>query len=169
MPKRLISPAVDALYAPRGALDSERPPEPRVPGVVEIRIPLRTQSQAHGVSSHWRVQSGRRKREHGVTWAFLGQHRPPALPCVVTLVRLAPCELDSDNLSTSFKAIRDEVAKWLGLPTNTRGHAEDRDPRVHWTYMQGKDKPREYAVIVRAETSTQVMVDAKRRQEEWRP
>jgi hypothetical protein len=55
---------------------------------------------------------------------------PPALPVVVTLTRIAPRRLDSDNLQGGCKAARDEVAAWLGV--------DDADPRVEWRYEQSK-------------------------------
>lgn len=63
----------------------------------------------------------------------------PALPCVVTITRLAPSNgLDTDNLLSSQKGVRDQIATWLGV--------DDRDPRVTWEYAQ--ERAREYGVRV---------------------
>ena len=48
------------------------------------------------------------------------------LRCV--LVRCSPRKLDDDNLASAFKAIRDEVAKQLGV--------DDGGDRVEWVYRQ---------------------------------
>jgi hypothetical protein len=49
---------------------------------------------------------------------------------LVKLVRIGPNELDQeDNLTGSLKAVRDEVAKQLGLPN-------DRVERIIWAYDQ---------------------------------
>ena len=49
---------------------------------------------------------------------------------VVTLRRVAPTVLlDDDNLRSSLKAVRDEVAEWLGLD-------DSNDSPVHWVYRQ---------------------------------
>ncbi len=48
------------------------------------------------------------------------------LRCVLT--RCSPRKLDDDNLASAFKAIRDEVAKQLGV--------DDGGTRVTWVYKQ---------------------------------
>lgn len=58
----------------------------------------------------------------------------------MTLTRIAPRELDGDNLQSSLKACRDGVADWLGV--------DDRDPRVTWSYAQRRGAPHYYAVEV---------------------
>jgi hypothetical protein len=133
----------------------------------EVHIPLRTHSQAHGKRCHWAIAAKERRRERAVASMFLCQFTPPKLPCVVTLVRVSPRKLDCDNLRSSLKQCRDEVASWLGLPKTKRGQADDRDARVLWKYCQGAGRPREYAVIVRAEHASQEDVDAGRSAEEW--
>lgn len=50
----------------------------------------------------------------------------------VKLVRISAGELDDDNLRGSLKAVRDEVAEWIGL--------DDRDPLIVWKYGQEKAK-----------------------------
>lgn len=61
-------------------------------------------------------------------------------PVEVVLTRIAPRELDDDNLARSFKAVRDQVAVHLGV--------DDRSKLVTWRYAQEKGKPREYAVRI---------------------
>lgn len=56
---------------------------------------------------------------------------------VVKLTRIAPRELDTDNLAGGFKSVRDGVADWLGI--------NDNDPRVTWQYAQERGKPKQYA------------------------
>lgn len=48
--------------------------------------------------------------------------------CRVVLIAALRRELDSDNLQSSLKALRDAVAEWLGV--------DDRDKRVTWEYGQ---------------------------------
>jgi hypothetical protein len=57
------------------------------------------------------------------------------------LVRVAPRELDDDNLRGALKAVRDGITDALGLPS-------DRDARLVWGYEQTRGKPKEYAVRV---------------------
>ena len=58
----------------------------------------------------------------------------------VTLTRVAPRELDDDNLASAFKAIRDEVAAFVGL--------DDGSKRFTWAYRQERGL---YAVRIRLE------------------
>jgi hypothetical protein len=80
------------------------------------------------------VRARRVKKERTtVAWVLLDKPRP-ALPVEITLVRRAPSNgLDpDDNLPMSLKAVKDQVAVWLGV--------DDRDPRVQWKYDQLRDK-----------------------------
>jgi hypothetical protein len=64
----------------------------------------------------------------------------PAGPLVVTLTRVAPRELDGDNLQRALKAVRDGIADALGV--------DDRDPRVTWQYGQARGAAKRYAVRI---------------------
>lgn len=102
-------------------------------------LPIRAHSTLNA-REHWAVRS-RRAKSHRETahWA-LKSNAAPALPCVVTLTRVAPRDLDTDNLAASMKNVRDGVADWLGV--------DDRDARVTWRCEQRRGKPHEYAVEV---------------------
>jgi hypothetical protein len=63
-----------------------------------------------------------------------------AVPCNVRIIRIAPSRLDDDNLARAAKAVRDQLAEWLGV--------DDRDERVSWCVAQTKGGVREYAVRV---------------------
>lgn len=65
---------------------------------------------------HFMAKARRVKNEKAmVAWMLAGKPKP-ALPCVVTLTRMAPSNgLDDDNLAGSLKAVRDAVAAWLGV------------------------------------------------------
>lgn len=59
---------------------------------------------------------------------------------VVRLTRIAPRELDSDNLVSSFKGFRDGVAQAFGI--------DDRNPIITWTYAQERGAPKQCAVRI---------------------
>ena len=59
---------------------------------------------------------------------------------VVVLTRIAPRDLDTDNLASGLKAVRDGVADALGM--------DDGSSRIEWRYAQERRKPGEYAVRV---------------------
>jgi hypothetical protein len=77
-----------------------------------------------------------------VAWALSLSRLPkPALPCVVTLTRIAPSDgLDDDNLAGSMKGCRDAVASWIGVDDKHTDivryeYAQERGPwavRIEW-------------------------------------
>lgn len=126
------------MTVPRPSIDPPRPTQLRVV------VPLRTVSVSN-LREHWSQKAKRVKAErHAVALLLrpLLRDEPTGswVPCTVTLVRIAPRELDSDNLARSQKATRDQVAAELGV--------DDRDPRVDWRYAQRRGRAREYAVEI---------------------
>lgn len=117
--------------------------------VLCIPVPLRVHSEANGSHGHWSVKAARVKNQrHTVAWS-LRPHAKPALPVVVTLVRIAPRKLDAhDNLPRSFKAVVDQIAEWLGI--------KDNDPRVRWQYAQRSQGPGVYACEIVIESIFEV-------------
>ena len=123
-------------------------------GELVVTIPLRTVSEANERGA-WHA-AARRTREHRrIVELTLRTERRPPLPAVVTVVRVAPCALDDDNLARALKGIRDEVARWLCPVVIQKGKkrgqltGDDRDPRVTWRVAQRKGRPREHAVEIR--------------------
>ncbi len=97
-----------------------------------IVIPLRTVSTLNA-REHWRARARRVKAERASTWAVLIGHRKPATPCVVRLTRVAPSRgLDDDNLAGALKAVRDQIAHWIGVD-------DARSDIVRYEYAQRTD------------------------------
>ena len=111
---------------------------------LRVEIPgLRLVSEANQRGS-WHRGARRASSQRDVVALVLRRHRPVAPPCEVRVVRVAPRDLDDDNLARACKAVRDEVSRWLGV--------DDRDRRVTWRVGQIKGRVRQYAVriVVRA-------------------
>lgn len=107
---------------------------------MKILVPIRIESVAN-LREHYMQRSKRAgKHKHDTYFALKAARAPHAVPCVVTLTRIAPRELDTDNLASGFKAVRDGVALWLEV--------DDADPRVEWRYAQTKGKPLQYQAVV---------------------
>jgi len=107
---------------------------------IKLKLPIRTVSELNK-REHWAKTHRRRAAQRKQVWAELYGKKSPGLPCDVWLTRIAPREFDAgDNLPASFKAIRDQIAKWIGV--------DDRDKRVTWRYNQRKGEVKEYAVII---------------------
>lgn len=96
--------------------------------VVEVEVAVRTASEANAGGA-LRGKLARKtavKDAVGAALPALGERFP--LPARVTLTRASGGRLDSDNLQTALKVVRDQVAAWLGV--------DDADPRVRWVYRQ---------------------------------
>lgn len=118
-----------------------------------VVIPLRTRSTLNQ-REHWATRARRNKRERNVVAMVLDSTLGPS-PFVflasyerqrVLLKRIAPRRLDDDNLRGALKAVRDEVAAFLGV--------DDGDARVEWLYDQARGEPRQYAVAIRFEEAS---------------
>jgi len=105
-------------------------------------LPIATKSEANR-RDHWRVKARRTKEQRSTAAVLLRCYLGPcpAPPSRVTLTRIAPRDLDDDNLVSALKAVRDGVQDWSGI--------DDRKLRV--AYEQRRGKPNEYAVEVRIE------------------
>lgn len=90
--------------------------------------PLKLPSGAN-LREHWATRARRASKHRHLAFLLVAANRPlPALPVTITLTRVAPRALDSDNLAYAFKATRDGIADAYGL--------DDRDPRITWCYSQ---------------------------------
>lgn len=112
-----------------------------VDGALVVTLPIRLVSEANA-HEHWRVRQRRAKAQRELAAMLLANAfgRPPAPPLVVTITRIAPCALDSDNAVGSAKSVRDGVADFLGV--------NDRSPLVTWVVEQERGEPRTYGARV---------------------
>ena len=112
--------------------------------VLCVLVPVRIESEANR-REHWRRVANRKAGQRFHAAACLsGTRTRPVPPCTITLTRIAPRDLDDDNLASGFKAFRDGVADWLGI--------DDGDKRLTWRYAQRRGKPKEYAAEVKIES-----------------
>lgn len=111
--------------------------------ILTLTMRLKIISEANA-RNHWAVRAGRAKEAREAVYRRLCKECVPAGPWIVTLTRVAPRELDGDNLQAAFKAARDGVADALGI--------DDRNPRATWLYKQEHAPPKEYSVRIRIET-----------------
>ncbi len=119
---------------------------PRPPPVEFVIAGLRLVSEANA-HEYWRVRQKRAKAQRSTAKLHTQKQiciRPALkLPIVVTITRIAPRSLDSDNAVGSCKHVRDGVADALGV--------NDRNPAIEWVVRQEKGAPNSYAVRVRLE------------------
>ncbi len=113
--------------------------------LIDILVPVRIVSEANQ-RGHWR-KSAVRKKAHRSTAILLcrAAHNwqvPNPNKCYrVLMTRIAPRQLDDDNLASGFKACRDGIADAMGI--------DDGSPRIKWDYSQERGEPHVYAARVR--------------------
>lgn len=85
-----------------------------------IRVEIRTVPGLNA-REHWRARARRVKAERKAVGWVLGGKPKPVTPCAVLLTRVAPSAgVDDDNLAGALKAVRDQVAEWLGVDDKRR-------------------------------------------------
>jgi crossover junction endodeoxyribonuclease RusA len=108
-----------------------------------IKLPIRIESEANR-REHWAAKANRAKIIRSSACLMVSPHRRKILSIgpmlTIRLTRIAPRELDDDNLVRGCKAARDGVADALGM--------DDRDRRLRWAYAQERGEPGEYAVRI---------------------
>lgn len=118
--------------------------------MITVEIPgLKLASEAND-HHFWRGRHTRSKEQRGLVMVVLRARLSRAdvvFPIKVTITRIAPRALDTDNLAGSAKHVRDAIAEWLGVDD---GVAE-RDNRVLWVVEQRQGKPRFVGVEIRIE------------------
>ncbi len=116
--------------------------------MIELRLSLRLRSSLNQ-REHWGARARRAKQERKLAYWTLKANRQarPPFPLLVTITRIAPRQLDSDNLAGAAKGVRDGLADALGVDDGDEGD----EGRVTWAYAQRKGEPREYAVEVTIE------------------
>ncbi len=109
--------------------------------MIEFTIPgLRLKSL--NSREHWRVKAKRVKGERSAVIQFIPREALMApFPSSVTITRIGPRRLDSDNAVGSAKHVRDQIAGCLGV--------DDGDPSITWIVNQEKGP---FGVRVRIET-----------------
>lgn len=119
----------------------------------EIELPIKIISESN-VCEHWAVKGKRHSlQKKAIRLVLLNRNLKP--PCIVTITRIAPRNLDEhDNLRSSFKWVVDAIAASLTadlVPGRADGHT-----MIKWAYSQERRKPREYAIRIRIEEVSNV-------------
>lgn len=114
-------------------------------GAAELFIPgLRLVSESNE-RSHWAVRAKRFKEQKEAVWYAWKQQplKVPNGPMTITITRVGPKKLDTDNLAGSAKGLRDALAAIVGV--------DDGSDRIEWHYEQEAVGKRKYAVRIRIE------------------
>lgn len=112
-----------------------------------FEIPIKVISEANA-RDHWRVKNARKKAQQEETMVAMHnalRGRTIDLPCTVKLTRVGAKTLDTDNLSGSFKGVRDCIAFKMSV--------DDGDvDKIQFEYDQVAIGIREYSVKVEITT-----------------
>jgi len=105
---------------------------------VSFPVPIIVISEAN-IKEHWSKGHKRHKDQKFLVTNALSHNKvSKKLPVTITLTRLSPRKLDSDNLQTAFKYVRDAISEYF-IPGKGPGRADD-DPRLLWIYDQIKSE-----------------------------
>jgi len=106
--------------------------------MIELIIPIKSVSVAN-LRMHWAVKAKLAKSHRAMARTAMATVSPsaPGLPVSIVLTRVGPRTLDTDNLASSLKAVRDGISDWLGV--------DDGSPQIDWQYGQKRGS---YAVEV---------------------
>ncbi len=110
---------------------------------LKVEYAYRLRSCAN-LREHWAVKAKRVAAERAFAFSCLCAWRAKwreRFPVCVILTRVAPRKLDSDNVASAFKAIRDGVADWLQVN-------DGDESKVTWRYAQERG---DYAVRIEIE------------------
>ena len=109
-----------------------RSPDP----ITVILTPLRTVSESNA-REHWAATHRRAKHQRSTTYRWLqqllGLACPLTLPLTITLTRIAPRDVDTDNLCGALKHVQDACADYLA---GAYLAGQDRQPGLTFRYQQ---------------------------------
>ena len=111
--------------------------------MITIEMPTVKVISEMNTREHWRkrkIRFDNQKIEVNYFWRHALKGQKITLPCSVRLTRIGPKELDTDNLAGAFKAVRDQVAKEIGI--------DDGSKQINFQYAQEAIGKRQYAIRV---------------------
>jgi hypothetical protein len=95
---------------------------------VRFHIPIKLPSLANLSHQHWRKLTRMKDKQKRAARLCMSGVEIPLPPLIVTITRIGPRKLDDDNLASSCKYIRDQIAEKVGL--------DDGSAEYTWRYDQ---------------------------------
>lgn len=108
--------------------------------IVTVTVPVVSE---RNVRDHFMQASKRHKQQKECTFAMLYNGRVPKalpMPIHVHCIRMHGLKMDDDNLSSAFKHVRDEVARWFSVDDGDRS-------KIHFTYAQNPGGRKSWFVL----------------------
>ena len=102
--------------------------------MIDVFVPMITVSEAN-VSDHWTKKSKRHKLQQWKIFCALYNAKVKMdLPINILMIRRGKRKMDFDNLVSSLKHSRDEIANYF-IPGLAKGRADDSS-ELNWHYGQ---------------------------------
>lgn len=136
-----LAPEPSAQPQPAG----QSPPATVVKSVTSLDLDMTLPIRLYSITNirAWKVNNRHSKEQRAQIAAWLHGWAgllASALPLSITITRIAPRDLDNDNLQASAKHVRDAIARIIGL--------DDRDPRITWETVLQERRPKTYAIRI---------------------
>lgn len=119
------------------------PCKPIAPARANIKLVSLTNAREHWATKASRAAEQRAAGRFLAHNAMLNCEWKGCKKMLVQITRIGPRPLDSDNLASSAKHLRDGIADYFGI--------DDGSSWYEWRYEQRKGRPKEYAVEVTLE------------------
>ena len=123
--------------------------------MITIEAPIKVISEANQ-RNHWAERKRRfdgQRIELNYYWKQSLKGRRVSLPCVVRLTRIGPKALDTDNLAGAFKAVRDQIAKEIGID-------DGAVKQIRFEYAQEAIGSRKYGIRIEVVEQAEMEVAA---------
>ena len=120
--------------------------------VLKLELPIRLPSVAN-LREHWAAKARRVKVQRQTVAMALRPYGAPEPPVTVEITRIAARSLDSDNLASAAKGLRDGIADWLGV--------DDGHPGITWVYKQEHRKSEGMLMLFTAKGALKRAADLK--------
>lgn len=93
--------------------------------ILDVPLYTTTEANTHG---HWAAKAKRAEKQREIMGYALAGRKLPQLPASIKFTRIGKRKMDDDNLASSMKHIRDEIARFFGV--------DDGSDRYQWSYSQ---------------------------------
>lgn len=119
---------------------------------LEICVDIRVISESN-IREHWSKAAKRHRDQKFITTqALIYANASKSLPVDITMIRMGKRHLDSDNLQSAFKYVRDAISEYF-IEGTLPGRADDHKD-LYWHYDQQKSS--QYYIVIKISPRTPV-------------
>ncbi len=111
---------------------------PVPPPTATFVIPVRVTTESNAKENFW-TKHRRAKNQRKIVAICVPRSQLPPMPAIVTMTRIGKGEMDDDNVASSLKHVRDEIANLYGV---------DDGPKSPLRFVVADQEKGDYAVRV---------------------